>query len=223
MREMLGDFRRTTWRKGVMARPESLLKWFYLILDGRARVEVINARTGKPFTLSLLGPGDGFDVVTLLDGASHDVNTVAVNDLHLIFVPVTRIREWIRHHPEFNRNFLFYLGERMREMEHVSADLATSDTATRLARLILRNTIAEADRDGHHAVRLIHDLSHEAMARMIGSTRQVVNKHLQALRRKQVLNDQSGELRVKDLEALTRQAELFEDEQDLRPEPDART
>ena len=206
MREMLGHFRQTTWSRGTLAAPDSLLKWFYLIVDGRARVDALDPRNQRRFTLSLLGPGDGFDLVTLLDGKPHDVETLAVDELHLVHAPMERMREWIRVHPEFNRNFLTYLGQRMREMEGVTTDLATSDTATRLARLILRHTGKEIDADGHHVVRLINDFSHEALARMIGSTRQVVNRHLQALRHDRILRDGQKKLKVADLEALSRRA-----------------
>jgi len=56
---------------------------------------------------------------------------------------------------------------------------------------------------------LIHDLPHDALARMIGSTRQVVNRHLQALRHKGILADQTRHLAVMELESLKQKAEKF--------------
>jgi len=209
LQEMLGQFRQTTWRKGVMARPDDLARWFYLVVDGRARVEVVDRDTGKPFTLFLLCPGDGFDVVTLLDGQPHDVTTVAIDDLHLIHAPIGAVRDWIGRHPEFNRNFMPFLAGHMRQMEKLAGDLATSNTATRLSRLILRNTDGKDCKNGTHGVRLIHDLPNEALARMIGSTRQVVNKHLQALRHSNILDPHTKNLLVTDLAALEKRAAAF--------------
>ena len=98
----------------------------------------------------------------------------------------------------------------MRGMEDLAVDLAMKDTVTRLARLILRYTVSEPPFEkGSHPVRLIHDLTHESLAHMIGSTRQVVNKHLPAMHREGVLDSRSNRLAVSNLEALKEQADAF--------------
>ncbi len=206
---MLETFRRTSWKKGVLADPDALTKEFFLIINGRAIVEAIDVHTGKSFTLSILGPGDGFDVITLLDNQPHNVVTSAMEDLDLLHAPVKTVQQWINQHPEFNDNFMPYLARRMRELEGVTTDLATSDTATRLARLILTHTLDKGDNKACHPVRLIHDMSHEAIAHMLGSTRQVVNKHIQALRRNHVLDENAKHMKVKNLESLKKHADGF--------------
>jgi len=73
-----------------------------------------------------------------------------------------------------------------------------------------RHTVSEPPFEkGSHPVRLIHDLTHESLAHMIGSTRQVVNKHLQAMHREGVLDSRSNRLAVSNLEALKEQADAF--------------
>lgn len=208
--DMLGRFQHTTWRKGTEVTASSILQRFHLIIDGRLRIERIDSVSGKRITLFLLGPGDGFDVISLLDGQPHEATSIALDDMSLLSTSTQTVRQWINQHPEFNRNFLPYLGERMRKMETLATDLATKDTVTRLARLILRHTAPDpSSENGSHSVSLIHDLSHDSLAHMIGSTRQVVNQHLQALRHKGILDGQSRHLAVKELEALKEQAETF--------------
>jgi len=207
---MLEQFHRTTWRRGMVADSSSLIERFYLIIDGRVKIEHIDAASGDRVTLFILGPGDGFDVISLLDGRPRKARPVALEDLHLLSAPMQTVREWINCHSEFNRNFLPYLGKRMRTMEELATDLATKDTVTRLARLILRHTVPDPTSEkGAHSVRLIHDLSHNSLAHMIGSTRQVVNRHLQALRHDGVLDNQSRTLVVQELEALKQKADRF--------------
>ncbi len=149
-------------------------------------MERIDVASDSRVILFLLGPGDGFDVITLLDGQPHESTPMALDDPYLLSVPSRVVRKWISSHPEFNRNFLpYHLGAQMRRMEDLAADLTTKDTVTRLARLILRYTLPDRSAaSASHPVRPIHDLSQDPLARMIGSTRQVVNKHLQALRGK---------------------------------------
>jgi len=216
--DMLGRFQHTTWRKNARVEASLLLERFYLIIDGRVRIEHIDPVSGRRITLFLLGPGDGFDVISLLDGQPHKVISVALDDMSLLSTTTQTVREWINRYPEFNQIFLPYLGEYMRKMEALATDLATKDTVTRLARLILRHSAPDPSSvtapdpssvNGSYPVRLIHDLSHDSLAHMIGSTRQVVNQHLQALRHKGVVGNQSRHLVVKELEALKEQAESF--------------
>ncbi len=208
--DMLDCFRAVTWNKGVVTASDSLVDRFHLIIDGRVKMEYIDATSGNWVTLFVLGPGDGFDIISLLDGKPHEATPVALEDMQLLSAPTEKVREWISRHPDFNKNFLPYLGERMRRMEDLVADLGLKDTITRLAHLILRHTAAEPSADDDaHPVKLIHDLTNESLAHMIGSTRQAVNRHLQELRKKGILDNHPRHLVVKELEALKKQADAY--------------
>jgi len=104
--DMLSMSRRDTWRRGVQLNAELFQERFYLLIDGRVEVTRVNPETGRSITLALLGPGDGIDVVTLLNTDPHDVQPVAIDDVVLISAPIKDARNWIDHHREFNRNFL---------------------------------------------------------------------------------------------------------------------
>jgi len=137
LEDMLQLFRRDTWRRGIQLDSQIFQQRFYLVIDGRLEVMRINPETGRSITLYILGPGDGIDMVTLLNTHPHEVVPVALDDVALISVPIVDARNWIAEHPEFNRNFLPYLGEQIRKMEDLASDLALHDTISRLARLIL--------------------------------------------------------------------------------------
>ena len=202
--DMLVLFRRDTWRRGVHLDPVIFQERFYLLIEGRLEVMRINPQTGRSITLFILGPGDGIDMVTLLNSRPHAVAPVALDDVALISVPIQAARDWIDRHPEFNRNFLPYLGEQMRSMEDLATDLALHDTMTRLARLILRHVVPQHPQstDGRYHLELINDLHDEALARMVGSVRQVVNRHLQYWRKQGILHRQKFHTEVAELEAL---------------------
>jgi len=207
--DMLSLFRRDTWRKGAQLNAEMFQARFYLLIDGRVEVTRVNPETGRCITLSLLGPGDGIDVVTLLNNDPHDVQPIAMDDVMLISVPIKDARDWIDKHPEFNRNFLPYLGEQMRKLEDLSTDLALHDTMTRLARLILRHIAPHHPHsvNNKYTLKLIHDLHDESLARMVGSVRQVVNRHLQHWRKQGILHKQNFHTEVRELEALQQYAD----------------
>jgi len=207
--DMLKLFRRDTWRRGLQLAPDDFQERFYLLVEGRLEVMRINPNTGRSVTLYVLGPGDGIDIMTLLNTHPHEVMPVALDDVTLISVAMADARRWIEHYPDFNRNFLPYLGEQMRKMEDLAADLALHDTMTRLARLLLRHVEPDhlQSRQGKHHLRLIHDLHDESLARMVGSVRQVVNRHLQHWRKHGILRKHKFRTEVAELEALRAYAE----------------
>jgi len=206
--DMLSLFRRDTWRHGTQLDAEMFQQRFYILIDGRVDVQRVNPQTGRSITLLLLGPGDGIDVVTLLNNELHEIQPVAIDDVSLISVPIKDAREWIDRHPEFNRNFLPYLGQQMRKLEDLSTDLALYDTMTRLARLILRHVQPHStiSPDKNYSLNLIHDLHDESLARMLGSVRQVVNRHLQHWRKLGILHKQNFHTEVSELETLKKYA-----------------
>ncbi len=202
--DMLSLFRRDTWRRGVHLDSDIFQERFFLLIEGRLEVMRINPQTGRSITLFILGPGDGIDMVTLLNTKPHEMIAVALDDVALISVPIEAARDWIDRHPEFNRNFLPYLGEQMRQMEDLATDLVLYDTMTRLARLILRHIVPHpsSSSEGHYRLKLIHDLHDEGLARMVGSVRQVVNRHLQHWRKQGILHKRKFQLEVAELEEL---------------------
>ncbi|VAX13646.1 hypothetical protein MNBD_GAMMA24-638 [hydrothermal vent metagenome] len=206
--DMLLLFRRDTWRRGLQLDPVIFQERFYLLIKGRLEVMRINPETGRSITLFLLGPGDAIDMATLLYSQRHEVTPVTLDDVALISVPIPDARAWIDQHHEFNRNFLPYLGEQMQKMEDLATDLALYDTMTRLARLILRHVVPfhPQSSDGQHHLTLINDLHDDALARMVGSVRQVVNRHLQYWRKQGVLHKNKFRTEVADLEILQQYA-----------------
>lgn len=201
---MLSIYRRETWDKGAHLPPKLASELFAVIISGRMELTRTNPETGRQITLFTLTPGDAFDVITLLDGREHDIQPIALEPLELITAPLGKIRQWIETHPAFNRAFLPYLGEKIRELENLSADLALYETVTRLAKLILRQATPDFPLAGGDDPRppLINTLSDEAMARMIGSVRVIVNRHLQDFIRMGLISTSRGQLVVHDLEKL---------------------
>ncbi len=52
---------------------DDTLKYFYIILRGKVKIYQMNINSGKEQTIYLMGRGDMFDTVTLLDNNPHDI------------------------------------------------------------------------------------------------------------------------------------------------------
>ncbi len=205
--DMLKRFHLERWDKKRTVSFEQISDTFHIIVSGRVRVEQINEETGRTITLFLLAPGDVFDLLALLTNSPCDGILVAIDDLELLTIHTKEARQWIGKHPEFNLSFLPYLGQQIRALARLSGDLALHNTETRLAHLILNHL--ERKKDGHLNIRLINDLSHEALASMIGSVRAVVNRQLQHWRKRGLISLNHGHIHIERLDNLLKRTENY--------------
>lgn len=207
LQDMLQIFHYETKHKGDIAiSPKEVINHLYIVINGRAKVSVYNPDNGREHILFLLEPGDGFDLISFLDGQWQEAVATALVDLEVIYTTVQQAREWINQHPEFNRAFLPYLGQQIHSLANQVTDLSLYDTETRLARLILHNLSPDKS---PQEVRLINDLSQETLASMIGSVRIVVTRHLQSWKNKKVISGKRGNWSVLDLESLLGKADYL--------------
>lgn len=192
-------------RGDVVLEAQQTKDTFFIVVKGRVKLVSRAEANEREITLFLLGPGEAFDVVSLLDRQAHNLSAEALDDVTLLSAPTEEIRNWIAHHPEFNRTFLPYLGRKMSMLSELASDLTLHDTGIRLARLILRHVDPES---ANHEVQLINNLSHEELANMIGTVRVVANRQIQNLKRRGIIDARRGHLVVKDLDALMKQCDF---------------
>jgi len=207
MEEILGHFTPMTLPKKSIVHSWQTKESFFVIISGRVKISQINPETGREYIINILEGGDAFDIISLLDREEHEVVIEAIDELQLLRTSMHTARNWLDTHPEFNKNFLPYLGSRMRLLENSATDLALYDTITRLARLILQyvdDTSTQQEKE--HSVKLINDLSHEALAQMIGSVRKVVNLNIQELKKEGIIDSARGKLSVENLQKLLEKA-----------------
>ena len=205
LQNMLGIFHYETRDKNESAMsPKQDSDRLYIVISGRAKVSVYNPDSGKEYIMFLIGPGDGFDLISLLDGEWHDAVATALDDMEVLSTTVGHAIAWLNQHPDFNRTFLPYLGKQMHVLADQVADLSLYDTEARLARLILRHLVPD---NLPNDINLINDLSQETLASMIGSVRVVVTRHLQKWKQKKIISGKRGDWTVLDLQALLKKAE----------------
>ena len=178
---------------------------FILLAQGRVKIVRANGSSGRELTLWLLGPGDGFDVVAALDGQPHQVSAWAIDEVVGYAAPIEWVRHWLERDGPFRRALHHYAASQLRALSDLAADLALHDTATRLARLLVRYC-SSAERSAAQPT-FIDDLSHEELAAMIGSVRVVINRLLGKLKREAIVDREHGRLQILDMERLLQLAE----------------
>jgi len=210
--KILKEFTYTTIKKGKHLEPDIGIKFLHIILDGRLKITKIDPKTGRSITLFILHTGDIHDIFTLLDGEEHIVFPIALDDISALSIPIIKAREIIKNYPEFNKNFLPYLGKMLRELEDFSESLVFDDTTTRLSKLILKHIDnTDAEKNDHYPLKLINNLSHESLAELIGSVRSVVSIQLEKLKKEEIIISKRGYLAVKNLKKLIKKCDIFEE------------
>lgn len=206
VQDMTEHFKAERWGKKSFINDEILQRRFFLLLEGRLEMTRTHPESGRCVTLDLLKKGDGFDLITLLDGQRHEVTLSPLEELKLISVPIEKMREWIWTYPELNKKFMPYLAQKMREQENKTTDFALYDTVTRLSRIILKNIervqAYTGDANKEHTEHLVSGLSDEILSRMVGSVRQVINKHLQHWKQKGIIDKKRNQIKIKNLQAI---------------------
>lgn len=170
---------------------------FFLMVSGRLKIYRSDPATGREFTLFLLKANDVFDVLCLLESQEHKVYYETLDDVVLLSIPMDRMREWLRQLPELNKTLLLYMARQLRMLEQYASDVTLTDTSTRLAKLILSNVNGSSNR-----LELINDLSNDELANLIGSTRAVVNRHLQEFKSDGSLRLGRKKLEINNLKVL---------------------
>jgi CRP-like cAMP-binding protein len=210
LEDMAKSFRIEEWPKQIIVDSGVFIQRFHILLDGQLEIKRNDPETGREVTLEVLYPGDSFDVICLLDHHLHDVIISPFVALKLISLPIDTMRQWLWTYPELNKQFLPYLASKMREQEDLATSFALHDVSMRLSRILLKHIdkikAYTGKSENEFKSHLISGLSDELLARMVGSVRQVVNKHLLHWKGQGILNKKRNQLLINDLHALEKEA-----------------
>lgn len=194
----LSEMEEVVWPKHTCnINKERTFHYFHFMVSGRLKVYQIEQNTGREFTFFLLGNTDAFDILCLLDNYEHNVFYEAIDRVVLLSLPMVRMKTWLSNHPNINKNFLPFMSNQIRILEEYASNVTLVDISTRLARLILSNINKES-----RELELINDLSNNELAKLIGSTRAVVNRHLQEFKNDGILSLGRQKVEIKDISLL---------------------
>ena len=182
---------------------DELLKKFYIVLKGKIKSFQMNLNTSKEQTLFVYRAGDMFDTLILLDGKPHEVLYEVVESVELLELPIEKVREWLKTNEKFNRHFFPYIASQMRHTEELASDLSLYSTSERLSKLLLQNI----NPNDHHYYQLLQNLSKTEIAKLLGTVRNVVERHLKELEAEQVIENQRKNIYVKDVKKLLETSE----------------
>jgi len=173
----------------------------YIILKGRASVSVA-ARDGRVLTLREIGQSEIIGEVSLLDGGLPSATVTAVTVVELVGVNRQSFMNLLESRPKIAMALLSVLASRLRRLTAWADDLAGLPLSARVAKCLLGLLAAHGQQIGRSRVRIGQRFSQEDLARMVGATRESINKHLGRFERDGILVKEGGHLVVVDLPRL---------------------
>ncbi len=154
-----------------------------LYLIGKGKVKISHTTTeGHEVSLAILGPGDFFGEMALIDDAPRSATAIALEATETWTLHREEFITYLTDNPEFALHVLKTLAQHIRRLNAQLADIFFLDLPGRLARTLLHL----ADQYGTYTtegVIINLSLTQTDLAEMTGATRVSINKALGRFRR----------------------------------------
>jgi len=147
----------------------------YIVLSGRLKV-MMSASDGKEVILSILGPGEFFGEMGLIDDEPRSASVVTIEPCELLAIAKRDVKECLLENTDMAMAVRRGLVRRLREADRKIGSLALLDVYGRVARLLL--DMAE-NVNGEKVV--TKRLPKQDIAKMIGASREMVSRVMKDL------------------------------------------
>jgi len=147
----------------------------YIVLSGRLKV-MMSDSDGKEVILSILGPGEFFGEMGLIDDEPRSASVVTIEPCELLSISKRDFKKCLVENSEMSMAVMRGLVRRLREADRKIGSLALLDVYGRVARLLL--DMAE-NVNGEKVV--TKRLPKQDIAKMIGASREMVSRVMKDL------------------------------------------
>jgi CRP-like cAMP-binding protein len=206
LRELAGRLATREVRRGeVIFRRGDQGTTLYVIDAGAVRISNL-ATDGREAVVALLGPGEVFGELSLFGQGLRSADAHAMEDGRLLSLSHEDFRPYLEQHAAVAVALLDILASRLRETDEALQDVIFQDVpgrvAKRLCQLAANHGVSLED-----GVLIDLTLTQEDLARMVGSSRETVNKALTAFTARGWIRSIDRRYVITDQPALTQRAE----------------
>lgn len=147
----------------------------YILLSGRAKVQRSDAE-GKEVILAMLGPGEAFGEMSLIDDAPRSASVITVESCDFMAINKDSFKSMLAQNQEMAMEVMKGLVKRLREADKKIETLALLDVYGRVARVLLDFSEEQGEE------RIIRNkLPRQEIAKMIGASREMVSRVMKGL------------------------------------------
>jgi len=167
----------------------------YIVSTGQVKVVLIG-EDGREVILSVLGDGDFFGEMALIDDEPRSAHVIAMRDSQLLVLRRDDFQAQLVAQPKIGLKLLRVLVQRLRRADEKIGGLVLLDVNGRVARLLLDL----ADEGG--GPKITRRLTHHTIAQMIGSSRETVSRAMRELVERGLIEVSRREISIRDREGL---------------------
>lgn len=179
------------------------------VVAGALKVGSINPRDGTHRLSLYLEPYQWVGEIALIDRKPRSQDAVADTECTVLVIPQAVLDPWLDAHPQYWRDLARLACGKLRLMLMAAEDAATLSIEQQLARRL----VFAATSYGlavQPTLRRRLRLPQESLARMLGVSRQTINKALKSLAADRVIAVHYAEIEILDAKALAMQAGQFD-------------
>ena len=146
----------------------------FVVVNGRVKI-VTTSSDGKEFILTVLGAGQVFGEMGLLEEAPRSASVSTITDVELLVIKHDDFDHLLKTSPGISRKLMAILSRRLRRANSKMESLAYMDVAGRLARYLLDMALDHGQRLGNGWV-VVRRPTHSDIAHSIGTSRETVSR-----------------------------------------------
>ncbi|MBS2021155.1 MAG: Crp/Fnr family transcriptional regulator [Deltaproteobacteria bacterium] len=168
----------------------------FVVSHGWLKV-VATGPDGQEATLSLMGAGEAFGELAILDGGPRSATVMALEPSLLVVLERAPFHELLRQSPTLAYKMLLVTSRRLRSLSERVEDVEFLDVPARLAKKLVELSRRHGSELEDGRVRIKVKLSQRELGQMIGATRESTNKHLKLLEEHGLVEQKAGIMFVK--------------------------
>lgn len=181
---------------------ESLGDSFFVISKGSVKITRLS-EDGREVILAMLGEGEFFGEMSLLDGETRSANVVAIEGAEVMVLNRGEFLNMLEKYPRIAISLLEELARRLRKSDQQIESLSLSDAEKRIAITLIR--LAEELGVIRHGDVTIRNLPFQQdIANMAGTSRETVSRTLKLLEEKNYVCREGKTLILKNFENFRR-------------------
>jgi CRP/FNR family transcriptional regulator, cyclic AMP receptor protein len=169
----------------------------YVVISGTAKMS-ISSPDGRSAILNLIGPGEIFGEIALLDGRERTADATANTNCEVLIIDRREFIPFVRSQPALAMKFIELLCARLRWTSDQVEEVILQDLPGRLASALIRLTERHKAAEGNRTIAV----TQQEISEMVGMSRESINKQLRAWASRNWVRLEHGAIVVLDLASL---------------------
>ncbi|MBL8028482.1 MAG: Crp/Fnr family transcriptional regulator [Fibrobacteres bacterium] len=184
----------------IVFEEDSATNAMFIIVTGKIRISVMGYE-GKEAILAIMGPGEYFGEMSVIDGEPRSASAYAAEDTDLLVLRREDLFHQLETNPRLALSMLIEFSKRLRQADTRITSLALLGVYGRIANTLIELANSRGKREGDLVV-ITNRPTQQEIADMTGTTRETVSRVLNRLQRSGSLIVERDKIIILKLEGL---------------------